>query len=76
MEAVRNFSVYELIVLETQQTFTYSNPTVETLEKGVKRYERCSKLMNTVEPRCGDFIVNFEHISHPFLVLLLLTMNR
>ena len=49
-------------MLETQQTFTYSNPTVETLEKGVKRYEICSKLMNTVERRCGDFIVNFEHI--------------
>ena len=24
----------------------------------------------------GVFIVNFEHISHPFLMLLLLTLNR
>ena len=26
--------------------------------------------------RCGVFIVNFEHTSHPFLVILLLTLNR
>ena len=65
-----NILVYLLIiaaVISTQQTFTYSKPTVETLEKGVKKYEICSKLIiNTVERRCGDF-VNFEHISHPFL---------
>ena len=57
--------------------FTCSKPTVETLEKGVKRCETCSKLtINTVERRCGDFILNFEHISHLFLVLLLFTLNR
>ena len=51
-------------------------PTVETLEKRVKMYEICSKLtINTVERRCCDFIVNFEHISDLFLVLLLFTMN-
>ena len=32
--------------------------------------------MNTVEPRCADFIVNFEHISHSLVVLLFFTMNR
>ena len=26
--------------------------------------------------RCGSFIVNFEHISHLLLVLLLLTLNK
>ena len=50
---------------------------VETLEKGAKRYGICSKFtINTVERRFGDFIVNFEHISHLFLVLLVFTMNR
>ena len=50
---------------------------METLKKGVKRYEICSKLtINTVKRPCGDFIVKFEHISHIFLVLLLPTMNR
>ena len=40
-------------------------------------YEICSKLtINTVERRCGDFIVNFEHISQPSLMLLVFTMNR
>ena len=26
--------------------------------------------------RSGVFIVNYEHISHPFLVFLLLTFNK
>ena len=46
-----------------------------------KRYKTCSKLtIKTSEQhqwrRSGVFIVNFEHISHLFLVLLLLTLNR
>ena len=45
------------------------------------RCKICSKLtINTPErcywPRSGVFIVNFEHISHPSLVFLLLTLNR
>ena len=45
-----------------------------------KRSEICSKLtIKTPERRqrrrSGVFIVNFEHISHLFLVLLLLTLN-
>ena len=45
-----------------------------------KRCEICSKLtIKTPErrhwDRSGVFIVNFEHISHLFLVLLLLTLN-
>ena len=32
--------------------------------------------INTVESGCGDIIVNYEHISHLFLMLLVLTINR
>ena len=45
------------------------------------KYEICSKLtIKTQEryhwPRSGGaFIVNFEHISHLFLVVLLITLN-
>ena len=45
-----------------------------------KRCEICSKLrINTSEQsrwQRSVFIVNFEHISHLILVLLLLTLNR
>ena len=42
-----------------------------------KRCEICSKLtMKTPERRSTVFIVNFEHISHLFLVFLLLTLNK
>ena len=46
-----------------------------------KRCEICSKLtIKTPELRqrslSGVFIVNFEHISHLFLVFLLLTLNK
>ena len=45
-----------------------------------KRCETCSKLtIKTPERRrrrSGVFIVNYEHISHLFLVLLLLTLNK
>ena len=45
-----------------------------------KRCETCSKLtIKTPEPgqRCsGMFIVNFEHISHLFLLFLLLTLKK
>ena len=57
--AVWNFNVYKLIG-GTKQTFTCSKPLVETLEKGVKRYEICSKLaINTAERLCGDFIITY-----------------
>ena len=49
----------------TQSAFTFSKLTIETLEQGVK-YVQSS----------GVFIVNFEHISHLVLVLLLLTLSR
>ena len=50
-----------------QLAFTCSNLTKETLGQGLKgRHWR----------RSGVFTVNFEHISHIFLVFLLLTLNR
>ena len=46
-----------------------------------KKYEKCPKLtIKTPERRhwghSGVFIVNAEHISHLFLVFLLLTLNK
>ena len=46
-----------------------------------ERWEICSKLTIKTPKRhyrglCGVFIFNFEHISHIFLVHLLLTLNR
>ena len=45
------------------------------------RFEICSKLTIKTPERCcwhcsGVFIINFEHISHLFLVFLLLTLSR
>ena len=45
------------------------------------RCETCSKLIIKTLERlwclyCGVFVVNFEHISHLILVLLLLTLSR
>ena len=40
------------------------------------RCEVYSKLTVKTSERCGVFIVNFEHISHPVLVFLLLTLNK
>ena len=51
--------------------FKVNNRTART------RCEICSKLtIKTPERRSGVFIVNFEHISHRFLVFLLLTLSR
>ena len=46
------------------QTNAYSNSTIETVKKGVQK--SCF----------DDFIVNFEHVSHLFLVFLLFNLNR
>ena len=48
----------------SQLIFTCSKSTTETLEKGAKYIPS------------GAFNVNFEHISHLFLVFLLLTLNK
>ena len=58
--------------------FTCSNTTIETLEKGVKYVQ--SKTIKTPKRRqwrrSDVFIVNFKHISHFFLMFLLLTLDR
>ena len=55
-------------------TFTFSKSTTETLEKGLKYV---SKFTNRDQWRySGFFIVNCEHISQLFLVLLLLGLNK
>ena len=51
-----------------QPTFTCAKLTIETPEQGVE-YVYCNSR------RSGGFIVNFEHISHLFLVFLFLTLN-
>ena len=53
----------------SQETFTCSNSTIATLEK----IEICSKLAIKAPKRChqchsGVFAVNYELISHLFLV--------
>ena len=49
--------------------------------RNIRKSEICSKLtIKTLallhSPHSGVFIVNFEHISHPFLVFLLLTLDK
>ena len=58
--------IHFIFYKSTQQTFTCSKSKIETPEKGVKYYQR----------RSGVFIVNFEDISHLFLVFLLLNLNK
>ena len=41
-----------------------------------KRHEICSKFTIKTQERCKCFNVNFEQISHHFLVILLLTLNK
>ena len=53
----------------SQLTFTCLKLTTETLEKGVKYVQSQWR-------RSGVFIVNAEHISHLFIVLLLSTLNK
>ena len=57
----------------TVQTVIYSKSAIDALEKGVWQQRH----QNHVTWRCFDvFIVNFEHISHFFLLPLLLTLNK
>ena len=52
-----------VVKIPSQLTFTCSKLIIETLGKSQWR-------------RSGVFIVNYEHISHLFLVFLLLTLNK
>ena len=61
---------------QSQAAITCSKLTIETLEQKVKYVQ--SEHMFIVRRqllRPGVFIVNFEHISHPVLVFLLLTFS-
>ena len=64
--------------LLSQQTFICANSKIEAIGKGVKYLQKLS--INTSpqrQSRRSDvIIVNFEHVSHLFLVFLLLTLNR
>ena len=51
----------------TELAFTCVKTTIEAQEKGVKYVQRMAS---------GVFIINFEYISHLFLVFLLLALNK
>ena len=64
----------------TKLTFTCSKSTIETLQKGLK-YAQIRQLKHQndvikVGRRSCFFIVKFEHVSHLFLLFLLLTLNK
>ena len=60
-----------------QITFICSKLAIEALEKGVKYIQSKIKAPERRQwRRSGVFIVNFEHISHLFLVIILLTLNK
>ena len=59
-----------LIISTIQVAFTCSKLAIETLERGVIL---CSKIIKISE---RHFILDPENISHLFLVLLLLTLNK
>ena len=51
--------------------------TIETIEKGVKYVKLTIKPSERHQRRrSGVFFINSEHISHLFLVFLLLTLNK
>ena len=52
------------------QSLTRSKSKAKALEKGLKYFQSFHWR------RSGVFIVNFEHISHLFLVYLLFNLNR
>ena len=63
---------------KNQPSITFSKFTIETPRT---RCETSSKLTKKTPKRrhwrrSGVFIVNFEHISHHVLVILLLTLSR
>ena len=69
-QRIFNFEGNYLLVIVIRLPFTRSMSTIEILEQGVKY------ALKTLEwrqwHRFSVFIVNFEHISHHFLVFLLL----
>ena len=67
--AVTIFDVFKLIRWDQANTYLFKvNANTR------KKYELCPKL--TIECRSIVFILNFEHVSHLFQMLLLFTKNR
>ena len=76
-----NFKLLILLLPCTQLNPAHNNMLKVNSRNSRKRCEICSKLtIKTPERhqwrRSGVFIATFEHISHLFLVFLLLTLNR
>ena len=67
---------------EQKQTYPATKYILKVSNRNCRKiYEKCSK--STIKTpkrrqlrRSGIFIVNFEHISHLFLVFLLSTLNK
>ena len=64
----RNTEAVSQIFPSSKQTFTCPEPTIETLGEGVKFGKATSMTLFWC-------LVNFKHISHLFLVFLLLTSS-
>ena len=60
----------------TEQTFTCSKLTIETLVQGVKYVESQQQRHWCHSHRPVVFNVKFEHIPHFFLMFLLLTLSK
>ena len=74
---VHEFELVLTYVIVGEQTNTYSNSTIETLEKGMEYVQTNNKDTGaTSMTSFCHFIVNVEHISLPFLMFLLLIMSR
>ena len=68
LQAIQSLKVYQSNT--SQSAFTCSKLTIEILELRVKYVQSQRQWC-----RSGSFIVNFEHILHIVLVLLLFTWN-
>ena len=55
---------------------TYTHPAITFLKLTINTRARCKICLNDVLRHSTVFIVNFEHISHLFLVFLLSTLSR
>ena len=74
--AVSNFNIYQLKGWDQANIYLFKANSRKIRKKCKNVWSMLKFTLNTVEDLRGDFIVNFEHISHLFLVLLLFTMNR
>ena len=75
-EFARSQQQKHLTKVTNQLTFTCSESTIETLEKGWNVFRVNNKVTRTMSQPSSVFIVNFEHISHLFSVFLLFTLNK